>query len=211
MESVTIQPKSKRDSAICAPSIRLVVRDIRTVISPSLDRGFSACMPAEIRMARASDVDDLAAIEASAFQADRISRRSFRRLVGKDTAAILVSLQDRMLAGYCAVLFRADSPRARLYSIAAAPGVSGVGRLLLEAAEETAAGRGCKSLRLEVRQDNARAIALYEAAGYRRTGRVEGYYADGMTALRFEKLLSGGKVPSGAAPTHPDQPKVREA
>lgn len=169
-------------------------------------------MPAEIRMARASDVDGLAAIETSAFQADRISRRSFRRLVDADTAAVLVLLQDRMLAGYCTVLFRADSAKARLYSIAAAPGIRGVGRLLLDAAEKTAFGRGRKSLRLEVRQDNLRAIALYEASGYRRTGQIEDYYTDGMTALRFEKLLpSAGQRASGTSDIHPDKPKARKA
>ncbi len=162
-------------------------------------------MPAEIRKARASDVDDLAAIEAAAFQADRISHRSFRRLVGKDTAAVLVLSQGQALAGYCAVLFRADSFRARLYSIASAPGVRGVGRLLLDAAEKATAERGRTSLRLEVRRDNERAIALYDRAGYRRTGEVEGYYADGMTALRFEKLLQ----PAGPASSRPNPDRAR--
>ena len=169
-------------------------------------------MPAEIRMARASDVDDLAAIEAAAFQADRISRRSFRRLVDTDTAAVLVFSQGQVVAGYCAVLFRADSAKARLYSIAAAPGVQGVGRLLLKAAERAAAGRGRKFLRLEVRQDNPRAIGLYQASGYRCTGQVEGYYADGMTALRFEKSLpSVDSALSDTALPHPDKSKAREA
>ena len=40
---------------------------------------------------------------------------------------------------------------------------------LLAAAEDTAAVRGCKELRLEVREDNARAIDLYEKSGYRAT------------------------------------------
>ena len=48
-------------------------------------------MPAEIRMARASDVDDLAAIENAVFQGDRISRRSFRKLIERDTAETFVA------------------------------------------------------------------------------------------------------------------------
>ena len=45
-------------------------------------------------------------------------------------------------------------------------------------------------VRLEVREDNVRAIALYERCGYRLRDRVPEYYADGATALRFLKSLS---------------------
>jgi hypothetical protein len=48
-------------------------------------------MPAEIRKARASDVDDLAAIEKAVFSSDRISRRSFRLLIERETAEMLVA------------------------------------------------------------------------------------------------------------------------
>ncbi len=44
-------------------------------------------------------------------------------------------------------------------------------------------------MRLEVRSRNRRAIALYERQGYRRFGRIEDYYEDGATALRYEKLF----------------------
>ena len=54
------------------------------------------------------------------------------------------------------------------------------------------------SLRLEVRDDNARAIALYEKNAYRCIGRVDGYYEDGMAARRYEKPL--GDPRTAAAP-----------
>jgi ribosomal-protein-alanine N-acetyltransferase len=145
-------------------------------------------MPAEIRPARASDVDALAELENTAFQADRISKRSFRRMVGSRSATILVAAGQHAVVGYCAVLFRAGSRKARLYSLAAARG-SGIGRMLLVAAEDTAAARGCEEVRLEVREDNARAISLYEKCGYRRLGRKPDYYADGTAALLYEKPL----------------------
>lgn len=147
-------------------------------------------MRAEIRTARASDVDDLAAIENAVFDGDHISRRSFGHLIASATAAVLVAERDRQLAGYGVVLFRAGNVAARLYSIAAAPGASGVGRMLLGAAEGEAVRRGVTRLRLEVRVDNPRAIALYETSDYRRVGEAAGYYSDGATALRYEKQLS---------------------
>ncbi|TJW71205.1 MAG: GNAT family N-acetyltransferase, partial [Mesorhizobium sp.] len=57
-------------------------------------------MPAEIRTARASDVDDLAAIEKAVFSGDRISRRSFRQLIERETAEMLVAENDGRIAGY---------------------------------------------------------------------------------------------------------------
>ena len=50
--------------------------------------------------------------------------------------------------------------------------------------------RGCDRLRLEVREKNRPAIALYETLGYQRIGRYENYYQDGASALRFEKQLA---------------------
>ena len=148
-------------------------------------------MAADIRPARASDVDALLAIENAVFPTDRLSRRSFRRLAGSPSAVLLVAELGGRIAGYCIVLFRAGSPAARLYSVAATPDLSGrgIGRALIEAAGQEAARRGRRSLRLEVREDNPRAIEIYDRAGFRPTGRTPGYYQDGMAAIRLEKPL----------------------
>ena len=46
-----------------------------------------------------------------------------------------------------------------------------------------------EAITLEVRYDNAGAIALYEGCGFRQFGEHARYYADGATALRYEKSL----------------------
>ena len=150
-------------------------------------------MAADIRPARASDVDALLAIENAAFQTDRLSRNSFRRLIGSPSAAVLVSEAGGRIAGYCIVLFRARSRAARLYSISTASDFAGqgLGRALIEAAERMVAERGKLSLRLEVRQDNERAVAIYLRAGFRPADSKPDYYQDGMTALRMEKPVTG--------------------
>ncbi len=154
---------------------------------------FPSRMPAEIRTARASDVDDLAAIEKAVFSSDRISRRSFRLFIERETAEALVGEVDGRVAGYAIVLFRKGSGVARLYSIAVGPffAALGIGRQLLSAAEEAAFEHDRMMLRLEVREDNGRAIRIYERAGYRKIGREPGYYEDGEAALRYEKTLRG--------------------
>src|SRR4051794_36538746 len=142
---------------------------------------FQTRMPAEIRKARASDVDDLAAIEKAVFSSDRISRRSFRLLIERETAEMLVAESDGRVAGYAIVLFRKGSGVARLYSLATSPFFSGrgIGRMLLAAAEEAAFEHDRMMLRLEVREDNLRAIGIYEQSGYRKIGREPHYYEDG--------------------------------
>ena len=147
-------------------------------------------MPARIRPAGATDIAALISIEERAFAGDRISARSFRRLLRGGTADVLVAFTADKAVGYSMVLHRGNSSAARLYSIAV-DGEKGVGRALLQKAEEVAFRRGARSLRLEVREDNARAIDLYERNGSRPIGRRTDYYQDGATALRFEKQLAG--------------------
>lgn len=149
-------------------------------------------MSFETRAAENGDVDALTAIETSVFSGDRLSRRSFARFIASRSASLLVADDEEGIAGYCLVLFRAGTPSARLYSIAVAPGRQGqgMGGLLLGAAEQAAVARACVTLRLEVREDNGGAVALYRRHGYRSIGRREGYYEDGMPALRFEKTLN---------------------
>lgn len=150
-------------------------------------------MPAAIRPARASDIDALVRIENAVFPSDRISRRSFRQLIERATVETRVAEIDGAIAGYFMVLFRRGSAVARLYSIAVAGehGGSGIGRMLLAEAERIAYDHDRLFLRLEVREDNRRAIRVYEKSGYRRIGLEPDYYEDHAPALRYEKVLRG--------------------
>lgn len=148
-------------------------------------------MTADIRPARASDANAILVIENTAFEGDRISARSMRRLVAGRSAVVLVAAVGDAIAGYCVVLWREGTRVARLYSIATDSnhGGAGIGRALLEAAEAAARERGRGLMRLEVREDNGRARALYERNGYRFIGKLRRYYHDGAAALRYEKEL----------------------
>ncbi|MBX3528102.1 MAG: GNAT family N-acetyltransferase [Hyphomicrobiales bacterium] len=142
------------------------------------------------RAARIGDLDGLVAIENAVFESDRLSRRAFARRLASSSCALLVVERDAHLVGYALVEFRRNSRCARLFSIARAPEApAGVGRSLLEACENEAVKRGCTAMRLEAREDNFRALRLYESAGYARFARVDGYYEDGAPALRLEKIF----------------------
>jgi ribosomal-protein-alanine acetyltransferase len=144
-----------------------------------------------IRTAKEGDLDALMELEYRAFNTDRLSRRSLRRFLKAPSADLLVAEADGRLAGTAILLFRPRSKAARLYSIAVMPHMSGRGiaPLLLQAVEELATTRGCRSIRLEVHQANHAAIARYHKSGYREFGRRRHYYDDGGDALRFEKDL----------------------
>lgn len=146
---------------------------------------------APIRPAVIDDVDALLQLEEAAFPGDRLDRRAFRHAVGSPSIVALIAGKPGEVRGYVFVETRRNARVGRLSSIVVAPreAGSGLGRALAEAAEVELRARGCNRLRLEVRADNARAIDLYERAGYRRIGRERRYYEDGTAALKFEKAL----------------------
>lgn len=147
-------------------------------------------MPAapRLRAARAGDLPALLALEAR-FPGDRLSPRQFRHHLANPRARLRVLADGPVVRGYHLVLMRAGSRWARLYSIAVDPAARGrgLGRRLLADAERQARAAGRRGLRLEVRQDNAAAIALYESAGYRRVAALPAYYADGAPGWRYAK------------------------
>jgi ribosomal-protein-alanine N-acetyltransferase len=142
--------------------------------------------PPTPRAARAADLPGLLALE-SRFPGDRLSARQFRYHLANPRAVLRVLAQGPALRGYHLLLTRAGSRWARLYSLVVDPAARGrgLGRVLLADAERQARRAGCAGLRLEVRQDNVAANALYAAAGYRRLASLPGYYQDGGDGWRL--------------------------
>jgi ribosomal protein S18 acetylase RimI-like enzyme len=165
-----------------------------------------------LRDARPSDLADLGVLEAEGFPTDRLSRRSMRRLLSAPSARLRVMALDGGLAGYHLTLFRRGSRVARLYSLVVAPEHRGRGtaEALLADAEALATRAGAHSLRLEVRQDNSRAIRFYARRGYRQIGVVPRYYADMADALRYEKPLAA-REPAAADRAEDRSPHYRSA
>lgn len=145
-----------------------------------------------IRQARLEDLDRLLAIENHSFDADKITRRSFRYLLTQGNAETLVDEDDGVIRGYTMLLFNDATSYARLYSLAVDPQFRGrgVARTLVQASEQCAVEHECVSLRLEIRHDNRASIDLFSSSGYRQFGTIDDYYEDHMSAVRFEKPLS---------------------
>lgn len=148
--------------------------------------------------AQPADALRLHALEQSCFAADRISLRSYRRLLSNDSARILMVLdaqavggEPQALLGSAVLLFRRRAQVARVYSIAVAAQARkrGVASLLLAEAERCARQRGCDRLSAEIRRDNAASLATFHRAGFVTCGQYENYYTDGMAAVRVQKNI----------------------
>lgn len=144
-----------------------------------------------IEPATPEDLEALLILEATCFDTDRLSRRSFRRWLRRQDRAFLVARQGMHLLGYALVLLRRGTRLARLYSLAVSPETRGRGlaRQLLRQAEQQAREAGALYLRLEVAIDNQPAINLYRQLGYTQFGLYHDYYEDHGDALRMEKCI----------------------
>jgi ribosomal-protein-alanine N-acetyltransferase len=85
---------------------------------------------------------------------------------------------------------------AELQRIAVDPGHrrDGVATRLLDEVVRLARADGAARVLLEVREDNAGALAFYGATGFAEIARRPRYYRDGATALVLELPLSGPDV-----------------
>ena len=145
----------------------------------------------EIRAAQNEDVDALYALENASFQFDRLSKRRIKYWVGANNSIFLVACEAQQVVAYALVITRKGSRSARLYSIATDIKARGfkLGEKLLLAAENEAVNRGALFMRLEVAIDNAHAIALYEAQGYKQFGIYKAYYENKVDAYRMHKSI----------------------
>jgi ribosomal-protein-alanine N-acetyltransferase len=160
-----------------------------------------------VREARLRDLDAIARLENDSFETDRVSRRSLREFLRAAHRPVIAAIIDDELAGYALVSLRKTSRAVRIYSLAVDARFArrGVGRALLMACEAYARRHRRAALTLEVRYDNSSAIALYESSGFRQFGEHARYYADGATALRYEKSL----LPASLRETRNNPPPER--
>ena len=142
-----------------------------------------------IRPAIERDIDSLLPIEHRCFHHDRLTRLDFHRALKAKSAALLVAEEGGTVMGYA--LLRIRGRQGHLESLAVDPPARrlGLGRALLRTSEQVVLERGALHMRLEIREDNPAALALYQSLGYRQHGTWLEYYEDESDALRLRKTL----------------------
>lgn len=107
--------------------------------------------------------------------------------------ALVAESGARQIAGFtiAGTLRREGALLGRLITLDVQPEMRRrrVGGILLEAVEERLRVAGAEVLVLEVAVDNEAAQGFYERHGFRRTGRIRGYYLGRIDALTMEKDL----------------------
>jgi len=146
------------------------------------------------RLYMPEDFAALYAIEEACFEPLlRFGRRYMRKLAEQANASTWIAEEDGKMAGFAIVEWADESSETVAYiqTIEVAPEQrgQGIGRELLGRIEGSACEAGAKLIWLHVDAENAAAIRLYEAHGYRNEGREENYYPEGRAALIYAKPL----------------------
>ena len=106
------------------------------------------------------------------------SESTFRGLLRRQSAALLVAERGREVVGYAVLWFAADE--CELGDLAVLPEERrlGLGRWILDGALAEAARRGAARVYLEVRESNTAARRMYERAGFDVAGVRVDYYTE---------------------------------
>jgi [ribosomal protein S18]-alanine N-acetyltransferase len=145
-----------------------------------------------VRRARASDIDDILAIERDGFGKWAWDRNLFAEYARVCGDFFLVAESAGKVSGYSITCVSRGlvRRRAELVSIAVAPDArgKGVADALLIRTLRGLRRRGIPRVGLTVKVTNERARAFYEKHGFRKVRRIAGYYEDGEDAfaLRLE-------------------------
>ena len=149
-----------------------------------------------IRRVTSADLDGIMALEQAAFPGDTWSEQSMAAELAGAHGHYVVDDEDGVLVGYAGLRAVHGSRDADIQTIAVddAHRGQGRGRHMLRALLAVAAERGAREVFLDVRADNAPAIALYASEGFEEIGRRPRYYRpDGMDAIVMKAPLDSAR------------------
>jgi ribosomal-protein-alanine N-acetyltransferase len=146
-----------------------------------------------VEPARSRDAPRLAQIHAASFHRGW-GEGEFEQMLAERNTLIQRLRIGRKLAGFAISRFAADEAEILSIAIDAAYRGRGLSRDLLLTHLGHLAGRGVRSIFLEVEENNAPARRLYEGTGFTIVGRRERYYRQGngeqLNALLMRRDLS---------------------
>jgi len=147
-----------------------------------------------IRAATLADAEEVADSEAGNLGADAWSRALVEEgVAGRlPTVHYLVAEDDGRVVGHAVASLAGDIAELQRIAVSAQQRRGGVATALLDEVLALAAGGGADRVLLEVREDNADALAFYAARGFVEVDRRRRYYRDGATAIVLRRGLGPG-------------------
>jgi len=152
-----------------------------------------------VRTATVADVDAIAASEADNLGADAWSHALVvEGVAGRlPTVHYLVAEEGHRLVGHAVASLAGDVAELQRIAVAGDRRRGGVATALLDAVLALAADGGADRVLLEVREDNADALAFYAVRGFVEVDRRRCYYRDGAAAVVLQRPLGHGCGASG--------------
>lgn len=142
-----------------------------------------------VRAARAEDAAPIATLEGG------LTTEQIAATLALPTTIARVAERDGRLVGHVLATAAADQGEISWVTVAPDERRTGVARALLAALDDAWRERGVTEAWLEVRPDNAAALALYRALGWAGHGARKAYYRDGSDALVLRKPYEAAKTP----------------
>ena len=138
-----------------------------------------------VRPAGPDDVPAIAALERDCLGTDAWSEALVAEgVIGNlPTVAYLVAEDGDRVAGHATASVAGDIAELQRIAVDAGHRRRGLASALLDAVVDLSRAGGADRLLLEVREDNADALAFYAARGFVEVDRRRRYYRDGATAV----------------------------
>jgi [ribosomal protein S18]-alanine N-acetyltransferase len=144
-----------------------------------------------LRAYEAQDFDALYKLDQSCFpRGIAYSKTTLRYFLTLASAECLLAVDQDAIAGF--ILSEADGALAHIITldVAEAHRRSGVGTMLLDAAENSLSAQGVRSIFLETAVNNHAAVNFWARHGYIKEGILKRYYLNRIDGYEMRKRLS---------------------
>jgi [ribosomal protein S18]-alanine N-acetyltransferase len=158
----------------------------------SVRKGFGRYRATEVRLRayQPNDFDALYRLDQSCFpRGIAYTKTTLRYFLTLSSAECLLAVEQDDLAGF--ILSELDGPLAHIITldVAEAHRRSGVGTLLLNAAENSLSAQGVRTVFLETAVNNHTAVKFWSRHGYIKEGILKRYYLDSIDGYEMRKAL----------------------
>jgi [ribosomal protein S18]-alanine N-acetyltransferase len=143
-----------------------------------------------LRAYQPQDFDALYKLDQSCFpRGIAYSKTTLRYFLALSSAECLLAVEEADIAGF--ILCERDGPLAHVITldVAEAHRRSGVGAMLLDAAEKTLSAQSVRSISLEAAVNNHAAVNFWTRHGYLKEGILKRYYLNRIDGYEMRKTL----------------------
>ena len=133
-----------------------------------------------IRRISQDDLDEIIKLERKCFNSYiAYTPKQLKYLIIKANSSCLAETLEEIFRGFIIILYKQKSQIAGIETLNVDPIFqgNGIGKKLLQAAEEDMYKKSIKKIRLEVSTLNNIAINLYERSGFRKVAFLKNYYS----------------------------------